>query len=68
MLEEVALYRPKSRQELIHEQIYSFTDRGDREVAIRPEMTLIVARMFIVSSLGQYGGTQIPNLSGNQSF
>ena len=45
MLEEVALYRAKSGQELINEQIYSFKDRGDREVAIRPEMTPTVARM-----------------------
>ena len=45
MLEEVDLYRAKSGQELINEQIYSFTDRGEREVAIRPEMTPTVARM-----------------------
>ena len=45
MLEEVSLYRAKSGQELINEQIYSFHDRGDREVAIRPEMTPTVARM-----------------------
>src|SRR5690606_24996559 len=30
---------------LINEQIYSFKDRGDRHVAIRPEMTPTVARM-----------------------
>jgi histidyl-tRNA synthetase len=45
MLEEVDLYRAKSGEELINEQIYSFTDRGDREVAIRPEMTPTLARM-----------------------
>ena len=45
MLEEVDLYRAKSGQELINDQIYSFTDRGEREVAIRPEMTPTVARM-----------------------
>lgn len=45
MLEEVDLYRAKSGDELINEQIYSFTDRGEREVAIRPEMTPTVARM-----------------------
>ena len=32
-------------QELINDQIYSFTDRGKREVAIVPEMTPTVARM-----------------------
>ena len=45
MLEEVELYRAKSGQELINDQIYSFIDRGKREVAIRPEMTPTVARM-----------------------
>ena len=45
MLEEVDLYRAKSGEELINEQIYSFMDRGDREVAIRPEMTPTLARM-----------------------
>jgi histidyl-tRNA synthetase len=45
ILEEVDLYRAKSGDELINEQIYSFKDRGDREVAIRPEMTPTVARM-----------------------
>lgn len=45
LLEEVELYLAKSGEELINEQIYSFTDRGDRKVAIRPEMTPTVARM-----------------------
>lgn len=45
LLEEVALYLAKSGEELINEQIYSFTDRGERHVAIRPEMTPTVARM-----------------------
>lgn len=45
LLEEVDLYRAKSGDELINEQIYSFTDRGDRHVAIRPEMTPTLARM-----------------------
>jgi histidyl-tRNA synthetase len=45
LIEEVELYRAKSGEELINEQIYSFKDRGDREVAIRPEMTPTLARM-----------------------
>ncbi len=45
LLEEVDLYRAKSGEELINAQIYSFLDRGGREVAIRPEMTPTVARM-----------------------
>lgn len=46
MVEEVELYKAKSGQELINEQIYSFTDRGERFVAIRPEMTPTLARMI----------------------
>ncbi|MCK5073258.1 MAG: histidine--tRNA ligase [Bacteriovoracaceae bacterium] len=46
LLEEVELYKAKSGEELINEQIYSFTDRGDRFVAIRPEMTPTLARMI----------------------
>ncbi|MBT3585712.1 MAG: histidine--tRNA ligase [Halobacteriovoraceae bacterium] len=45
LLEEVDLYRAKSGEELINDQIYSFIDRGKREVAIRPEMTPTLARM-----------------------
>lgn len=46
LLEEVELYKAKSGEELINEQIYSFTDRGERFVAIRPEMTPTLARMI----------------------
>lgn len=45
LLEEVDLYLAKSGEELINDQIYSFTDRGERAVAIRPEMTPTLARM-----------------------
>lgn len=45
LLEEVQLYLAKSGEELIGEQIYDFTDKGNRHVAIRPEMTPTVARM-----------------------
>jgi histidyl-tRNA synthetase len=45
MVEEVELYLAKSGEELINEQIYSFIDRGERKVAIRPEMTPTLARM-----------------------
>lgn len=45
MLEEVELYKAKSGEELINEQIYDFVDRGKRHVAIRPELTPTVARM-----------------------
>ena len=45
LLEEVALYQAKSGQELVDEQIYCFYDRGQRHLAIRPEMTPTLARM-----------------------
>jgi len=46
ILEPLQLYRSKSSEEIVNEQIYSFTDRGGREVALRPEMTPTVARMI----------------------
>lgn len=46
VLESVDLYLAKSGEELIKDQIYRFTDRGGREVAIRPEMTPTLARMI----------------------
>lgn len=45
ILEPADLYRAKSGEEIINEQTYTFTDRGDREVTLRPEMTPTVARM-----------------------
>lgn len=46
ILEPAELYRAKSGEEIINEQTYTFTDRGDREVTLRPEMTPTVARMI----------------------
>lgn len=43
-LEALDLYRKKSGGELVG-QLYSFTDKGGREVALRPEMTPTLARM-----------------------
>jgi histidyl-tRNA synthetase len=45
LIEPVDLYLAKTSEEIVGQQIYSFTDRGDRHVAIRPEMTPTVARM-----------------------
>lgn len=45
LLEPAGLYDAKSGEELAREQSYRFTDRGDREVMLRPEMTPTVARM-----------------------
>jgi histidyl-tRNA synthetase len=43
-LEPLELYRKKSGDELVG-QLFAFTDKGDREVAMRPEMTPTLARM-----------------------
>ncbi len=43
-LEPVELYTRKSGPEIV-EQLYRFTDKGDRDVALRPEMTPTLARM-----------------------
>ena len=45
ILEETELYKAKSGEEIVNEQTYSFKDRGNRDVTIRPEMTPTVARM-----------------------
>ena len=47
ILEPSDLYKAKGaeNEELVNEQTYSFIDRGDREVTLRPEMTPTVARM-----------------------
>lgn len=45
LLEPLDVYTAKSGQELAGEQTYTFTDRGGRTVAIRPEMTPSVSRL-----------------------
>ena len=44
VLEPLDLYRTKSGEE-IEAQLFSFTDKGGREVALRPEMTPTVCRL-----------------------
>ena len=43
-LEALDLYTRKSGDEIVG-QLYNFTDKGDRQVALRPEMTPTLARM-----------------------
>ena len=45
IVEPLELYLSKSSDEIVSEQTYSFTDRGDRKVTLRPEMTPTVSRM-----------------------
>ncbi len=44
LLESLELFRAKSGDEIV-EQLFSFTDRGGREVALRPELTPSLARL-----------------------
>ncbi len=50
LLEPAELYRAKSGEEIITNETYTFTDRGNREVTLRPEMTPTVARMVAARS------------------
>src|SRR6266700_1270116 len=43
-LESLEMYTKKSGDEIVA-QLYTFKDKGDREVALRPEMTPTLARM-----------------------
>lgn len=47
VLEPSELYKSKGaeNEEMVNEQTYTFIDRGEREVTLRPEMTPTVARM-----------------------
>jgi histidyl-tRNA synthetase len=45
LLEPSELYRAKTGEEIVNDQTYTFIDRGEREVTLRPEMTPTVARM-----------------------
>src|SRR5436305_3785605 len=43
-LEPTELYKKKSGAEIV-EQLFNFTDKGEREVALRPELTPTLARV-----------------------
>jgi histidyl-tRNA synthetase len=50
-LESLELYTAKSGDEIVG-QLYNFTDKGDRAVALRPEMTPTLARMVAARANG----------------
>ena len=68
VLEYLELYRLKAQgnSEILNEQIYSFVDRGQRQVALRPEMTPTAARMIAARRQELGGGPirwySIPNV------
>jgi histidyl-tRNA synthetase len=45
IIENAEMYIIKSGEELGSKQLYSFTDKGDRNIALRPEMTPSLARI-----------------------
>lgn len=45
VLEPIELFASKTSDEIVNEQTYSFTDRGGRNIVLRPEMTPSVSRM-----------------------
>ncbi len=65
VLEYAELYKAKSGDEIVNNQTYTFMDRGEREVSLRPEMTPTVARM-IAAKLKEFSFPlrwySIPNL------
>lgn len=48
LLEDLDLYKKKSGDEIV-KQLYDFTDKGGRAIALRPEMTPTLARMIAAS-------------------
>ena len=42
--------------DIVHKEMYTFTDRGGRSVTLRPENTAGVARAFVEHRLAQSGG------------
>jgi len=46
LFEDLSLFTTKSGDEIVH-QLYNFTDKSDREIALRPEITAPVARLYV---------------------
>ena len=55
VLEHESLYTRKAGEE-VTQQLYNFVDKGDRAVALRPEMTPSLARMVMAKK----GGLPLP--------
>jgi histidyl-tRNA synthetase len=56
IVESSDLYLAKSGEELGSKQLYSFVDKGDRKIALRPEMTPSLARLVCA----KFGELQFP--------
>jgi histidyl-tRNA synthetase len=44
--------------DIVHKEMYAFTDRGGRDVSLRPENTAGVARAFVEHGMPQAGGVK----------
>ena len=53
--------------DIVHKEMYTFTDRGDRSVTLRPENTAGVARAYVEHSLAQAGGPGSSTTSARSS-
>lgn len=56
VIENAEVYLAKSGDELGSKQLYSFTDKGDRKIALRPEMTPSLARIVVA----RFGEVKMP--------
>ncbi len=56
VVENAEIYLAKSGEELGSRQLYSFLDKGNRNIALRPEMTPTLARMVA----GKFGEMRFP--------
>jgi histidyl-tRNA synthetase len=56
VLEYSDVFKQKSGEELASRALYEFTDRGDRQIALRPELTLGLSRVIA----GQFDNLRFP--------
>ncbi len=58
LLEEARLFQLSvgEHSDIVQKQMYTFTDRGDRVVCLRPEATASVARAYLESGTDRQGG------------
>src|SRR5213082_3231162 len=68
-LEATELYKKKSGAEIV-EQLFNFTDKGEREVALRPELTprlLVWLRRTNANSRNHSNGSRSGNFSDTKN-
>ena len=46
LFEDLKLFTTKSGEEIV-DQLYNFKDKGDRDLALRPEITAPIARLYL---------------------